>query len=64
MYEGIEQGDFMAALEAINGCPHIGETKQSLETICDKCRHAITSLVLLRDHYEKDPRWAEGEKRK
>lgn len=63
MYEGINQDDFLQALKSIGGCPHVPDNlPQNLDTICDHCRASITSLVLLRDKYERNPRWAEGAK--
>lgn len=55
------EDDFLAALEALGGCKHIGVGKpQKLDTICTPCRETVTKLVLLRESWERDPRFYEG----
>ena len=62
---GLGGDDFMEAIEAVGGCPHLPiGAPQNLDTICTPCREAITSLVLIREAYRRDPVYFVGKREK
>lgn len=61
MTSQLSEDDFMEALKAIGGCAHV-PPPHTLSSICGGCREAITKMVLLREHWEADPRFFEGRK--